>query len=86
MGEGPTRRMLQPEATGAVWEVTKQTEASGVSEPRIGGCASVRAVTRVNAEQASKRTTAQADLPTLAGKADITGWMSKAVPPVAVPG
>ena len=29
---------------------------------------------------------AQADLPTLAGKADITGWMSKAVPPVAVPG
>jgi hypothetical protein len=29
-------------------------EASGKCEPRFGGCASVRAVTRVNAEQASK--------------------------------
>ena len=31
-------------------------EAFGLSVPRIGGSASVQAVTRVNAEQASKRT------------------------------
>jgi hypothetical protein len=29
---------------------------------------------------------AQADPTTLSGKADITGWMSEAVPPVAAPG
>ena len=29
---------------------------------------------------------AQADLAAIPGKADTTGWMSKAVPPVAVPG
>ena len=36
-------------------EVTKCLKPSG-SVPRIGGSASVRAVTRVNAEQASKLT------------------------------
>ena len=46
---------LPPEAIGAVMEVTKWLKPSiGVS--RIGDSASVQAATRVNAEQASKRT------------------------------
>src|ERR1019366_5480805 len=51
----PTRRPLQPEATGAVMEETKWLKPS-VSVSRIGDSASVQAVTPVNAEQASKRT------------------------------
>ena len=46
---------LQPEATGAAMEVTKWLKPSD-SASRIGDGASVQAVTRVNAEQASKRT------------------------------
>jgi len=44
--------MLQPEATGAVTEVTKWLKPSD-SESQIGDSASVQAVTRVNAEQDS---------------------------------
>ena len=51
MGANPTRRPLQPEAIGAVMEVTKWLKPS-ISVSRIGGSASVQAVTRVNAEQA----------------------------------
>ena len=54
MGVNPARQMLQPEATGAVTEVTKWLKPSD-SESQIGDSASVQAVTRVNAEQASKR-------------------------------
>ena len=54
MGVNPARQMLQPEATGAVMEVTKWLKPSD-SESQIGDSASVQAVTRVNAEQASKR-------------------------------
>ena len=45
---------LQPEATGAVMEVTKWLKPSD-SGLRIGNRASVQAATRANAEQASKR-------------------------------
>ena len=55
MGANPTRQPLQPEATGAVMEETKWLKPS-VSVSRIGDSASVQAVTRVNAGQASKRT------------------------------
>src|SRR5258707_13279745 len=48
-------RSLQPEATGAGMEETKCLKPSG-SGSRIGDRASVQAATRVNAEQASKRT------------------------------
>jgi hypothetical protein len=54
VGARPTRQPLQPEATGAVMEVTKWLKPSD-SVSRIGGSASVQAATRVNAEQASKR-------------------------------
>jgi hypothetical protein len=55
VGENPARQTLQPEAIGAVMEVTKWLKPS-ISESRIGNSASVQAVMRMNAEQASKRT------------------------------
>src|SRR6202022_1601446 len=54
VGASPTRQPLQPEAIGAVMEVTKWLKPS-ISVSRIGGSASVQAATRVNVEQASKR-------------------------------
>src|SRR6201996_3594079 len=51
VGASPTRQPLQPEAIGAVMEVTKWLKPS-ISVSRIGDSASVQAVTRVNAEQA----------------------------------
>jgi hypothetical protein len=51
----PPGETLQPEAIGAVMEVTKWLKPS-ISVSRIGDSASVQAVTQVNAEQASKRT------------------------------
>src|SRR6476646_411057 len=55
VGASPTRQPLQPEAIGAVMEVTKWLKPS-ISVSRIGDSASVQAATRVNAEQAPKRT------------------------------
>src|SRR5258708_648816 len=55
VGANPIRQPLQPEAIGAVMEVTKWLKPS-ISVSRIGDSASVQAATRVNAEQASKRT------------------------------
>ena len=49
--QGPPGDSLQPEAIGAVMEVTKWLKPS-ISGSRIGDRASVQAATRVNAEQA----------------------------------
>ena len=51
MGASPTRPTLQPQATGAGMEVTKCLKPLG--SRHVGDGASVRAATRVNAEQAS---------------------------------
>jgi len=56
VGASPTRQPLQPEATGAIVEVTKRLKPSVKRVTKYGDSASVQAVTRVNAEQASKRT------------------------------
>ena len=56
VGESPTRQLLQPDATGATVEVNETVEAFGEAVTKYGDGASVQAVTRVNAEQASKRT------------------------------
>src|ERR1700722_10896523 len=53
--KGPPGNSLQPEAAGAVMEVTTWLKPSECGL-RIGDRASVQAVTQVNAEQASKRT------------------------------
>ena len=63
---------LQPEATGAGMEETKCLKPSD-SGSRIGDRASVQAATRVNAEQASKRTMCRPTRLTLSGKADTAG-------------
>jgi len=55
VGARPTRRPLQPEATGAAKEVTNWLKPSECVS-RIGDSASVQAATKVNAEQISKRT------------------------------
>ena len=55
MGASPTRRPLQPEATGAGMEATKCLKPPD-SGHEFGDRASVQAATRVNAEQTSKRT------------------------------
>ena len=52
--QGPPGDSLQPEAIGAVMEVTKWLKPSGKGH-EFGDRASVQAATRVNAEQASKR-------------------------------
>jgi hypothetical protein len=85
VGANPTRQPLQPEATGAVMEATKWLKPSGK-----------RATTRWQRECARRNASerraslekddAQADPTTLSGKAEITGRMSDAVPPVAAPG
>jgi hypothetical protein len=49
VGESPTRRQLQPEATGATVEVTKRLKPSVKRATKYGGSASVQAVTQVNA-------------------------------------
>ena len=56
VGASPTRQPLQPEATGATVEATKRLKPSVQRVTKYGDGASVQAVTRVNAEQASKRT------------------------------
>jgi hypothetical protein len=56
VGENPTRQPLQPEATGATVEATKWLKPPVKRATKYGGSASVQAVTRVNAEQFSKRT------------------------------
>jgi hypothetical protein len=48
--KAPPGEMLQPEATGAVMEVTKWLKPSGKRVTKYGDSASVQAVTRVNAE------------------------------------
>jgi hypothetical protein len=55
-GVSPARQPLQPEATGAIVEVTKRLKPSMKRVTKYGDSASVQAVTRVNAEQASKTT------------------------------
>src|SRR5712692_2630736 len=85
VGASPTRQPLQPEATGAVMEVTKWLKPL-VSVSRIGDSASVQAVTRVNAEQASKRTMRRPTRRPFRGRLIRLGEVSEAVRPAAAPG
>src|SRR5262245_40248437 len=83
VGASPTRRTLQPEATGAAMEVTLKPSDSA---SRLGDGASVQAVTRVNAEQASKRTMRRPTRRPFRGRLIRLGEMSKVVRPDAAPG
>ena len=76
---------LPPEAIGAVMEVTKWLKPSD-SVSRIGDSASVQAATRVNAEQASKRTMRRPTRQPFRGRLIRLDGMSEAVRPDAAPG
>src|SRR6476620_5117957 len=84
VGASPTRQTLQPEAAGAVMEVTKWLKPSECVS-RIGDSASVQAVTRVNVEQASKRTMRRPTRRPFRGRLIRLGGMSEAVRPAAAP-
>src|SRR5438105_11145137 len=80
-----TRQPLQPEATGAVMEVTKWLKPL-VSVSRIGDSARVQAVTRVNAEQTSKRTMRRPTRQPFRGRLIWLGEAERRVRPAAAPG
>ena len=83
--QSPPGEPLQPEAIGAVMEVTKWLKPS-ISVSRIGDSASVQAATRVNAEQASQRTMRRPTRQPFRGRLIRLGRMSEAVRPDAAPG
>src|SRR3979411_3025098 len=85
VGASPTRRSLQPEAIGAVMEVTKWLKPS-ISVSRIGDSASVQTATRVNAEQSSKRTMRRSTRQPYRGRLIRLDEMSEAIRPDAAPG
>jgi hypothetical protein len=61
-------------------------EAFGMRVTKYGDSASVQAVTRVNAEQTSKRSMRRPTRLPYRGRLTWLGRMSEAVPPVAAPG
>ena len=85
VGANPTRQPLQPEAIGAVMEATKWLKPS-ISVSRIGDSASVQAVTRVNAEQSSKRTMRRPTRQPFRGRLIRLGEAERRVRPAAAPG
>src|SRR5258705_13309154 len=84
-GASPTRQPLQPEAIGAVMEVTKWLKPS-ISVSQIGDSASVQAATRVNAEQSSKRTMRRSTRQPYRGRLIRLDEMSEAIRSDAAPG
>jgi hypothetical protein len=85
VGASPTPATLQPEAIGAVMEVTKRPKPS-ISVSQIGDSASVQAATRVNAEQASKRTMRRSTRQPYRGRLIRLDEMSEAIRSDAAPG
>src|SRR5258705_5712984 len=83
--QATTRQPLQPEAIGAVMEVTKWLKPS-ISASRIGDSASVQAATRVNAEQSSKRTMRRSTRQPYRGRLIRLDEMSEAIRSDAAPG
>jgi hypothetical protein len=67
-------------------EVTKRLKPSVKRATNYGGSASVQAVTRVNAEQASKMPMHRPTRRPFRGRLIRRNGPSKVVPPVAVPG
>src|SRR5208283_121374 len=81
----PPGKSLQPEATGAVMEVTKWLKPSECGS-RTGDRASVQAATRVNAEQAPKRTMCRPTRRPFRGRLIRLGEDERRRRPVAAPG
>jgi hypothetical protein len=85
VGANPTRQPLQPEAIGAVMEVTKWLKPS-ISVSQIGDSASVQAATRMNAEQSSKRTMRRSTRQPYRGRLIRLDEMSETIRSDAAPG
>jgi len=85
VGARPTRRSLQPEATGAGMEATKCLKPPD-SGHEFGDRASVQAATRVNAEQTSKRTMCRPTRQWNRGRLIRLGKFERGVRPSAAPG
>jgi hypothetical protein len=77
--------MLQPEATGAVREVTNWLKPL-VKRATIWWLRECVGRNASERRASLEKDDAQVDPPTLAGKTDTTGRMSKVAPPVAAPG
>src|ERR1700732_3856147 len=77
--EAHPAKSLQPEATGAGMEATKCLKPS--DSGTIGDRASVQAATRVNAEQASKRSMCRPTRPPYRGRLIRLGERSEDSPP-----
>src|SRR3982074_738017 len=81
----PSGNRLQPEAIGAVMEVTKWLKPS-ISVSQIGDSASVQAATRVNARRSRKRTRRRATRQPYRGRLIRLDEMSEAIRSDAAPG
>src|SRR3954471_17367272 len=86
VGASPTRQPAPAGSTGATMEVTKWLKPSVKRVTKYGDSASVQAVTRVNAEQASKRSMRRPTRLPYRGRLIRLGWTSEVVHPVAAPG
>jgi len=88
VGESPTRRNAPAGSNRSNCGGNETVEASGEQGvTKYGDVASVQAVTRVNAEQASKRTMRGPTRPPFSGKADMVGGArAEAMIPSAAPG
>src|SRR5260370_38484515 len=85
VGASPTRRPLQPEAAGEAKEVRNWLKPSECVS-RIGDRGSVQAATRVNAEQASKRTMRRPTRQPFRGRLTRLGDRAKTIRPDVAPG
>ena len=83
--KAPPGKLLQPEATGATVEATKRLKPPVKRVTTFGDSASVQAVTRVNVEQASKRTLRRPTRLPYRGRLIRLGVWARLIP-VAVPG
>jgi len=88
VGESPTRQNAPAGSNRSNCGGNEAVEASGDQRvTKYGDVASVQAVTRVNAEQASKRTMRGPTRPPFSGKADMVGGARAEVTiPTAAPG
>jgi hypothetical protein len=88
VGESPTRRNAPAGSNRSNCGGNEAVEASGDQRvTKYGDVASVQAVTRVNVEQASKRTMRGPTRPPFSGKADMVGGArAEAMIPAAAPG
>jgi hypothetical protein len=81
----PSGNRSQPEAIGAVVEVTKWLKPS-ISVSRIGDSASVQAANASERRASSEKDDVYADPTAISGKAEMAGRVERRIRPAAAPG